>query len=389
MVGVAAEGFNGTGVRALDVWVPISMAGTLTSRRAATDRTANWLLIGERLKPGVPIAQAAAEMDLIGPTLETEHTEENRSLMLRLLPLSPVPGNAGPMVAFLAVLTVIVSLVLIVACANVAGMLLARAGVRRQEMAVRAAIGAGRARLVRQLLTETLLMFVLGGMTGLLLARGMTAVLTSLLPALPFPVDLSLTFDARVIGFTVGLSLAAALLCGLAPALQASRADVLSHLRNDQGLSGRLRLRHAFVVCQVAFSIVLIIVAGLFVRALQRAASVDLGFDPHGVELASLDLTQGGYSPEAGALLAREFVDRLSALPDVQHATLASTVPGGFEVRRQEVAMAGASPADGRGVDVDWNIVEPGYFSTLRTAISAGRLQQRRPRWRAVGRYRQ
>jgi len=375
VVGVASEGFHGTGVRAVDVWVPMNMAAAVTAQAAATltDRAAHWLLIGGRLKPDLSVSQAAAEMDVIGRTLERAYPEQNRGTGLRLMASSPVPGNGGPMVAFLALLIVIVSLVLIVACANVAGVLLARGAARRQEMALRLAIGAGRARLVRQLLTETVLLFVLGGTVGLLLARGMVSVLVSLLPTLPFPVDLSLTLDGRVIAYTVGLSLLAALLSGLAPALQASKADVLSGLRNDPGLAGRLRLRHAFVIGQVAISIVLIISAGLFLRALQRAASIDPGFDPRGVELASLDLAQAGYTKTTGPLFARELVDRVRELSDVQSVTVATSVPGGFEVRREALAVPGVQPPNGRFFTVDWNVVEPGFFATLRTPISAGR----------------
>ncbi|PYR54026.1 MAG: hypothetical protein DMF95_01765 [Acidobacteria bacterium] len=375
VVGVASEGFHGTGVRAVDVWVPMNMAAAVTAQAAATltDRAAHWLLIGGRLKPDLSVSQAAAEMDVIGRTLEHAYPEQNRGTGLRLMASSPVPGNGGPMVAFLALLIVIVSLVLIVACANVAGVLLARGAARRQEMALRLAIGAGRARLVRQLLTETVLLFVLGGTVGLLLARGMVSVLVSLLPTLPFPVDLSLTLDGRVIAYTVGLSLLAALLSGLAPALQASKADVLSGLRNDPGLAGRLRLRHAFVIGQVALSIVLIISAGLFLRALQRAASIDPGFDPRGVELASLDLAQAGYTKTTGPLFARELVDRVRELSDVQSVTVATSVPGGFEVRREALAVPGVQPPNGRFFTVDWNVVEPGFFATLRTPISAGR----------------
>jgi predicted permease len=376
VVGVASEGFHGTGVRALDVWVPMNMVAAVTAPGTAmlTDRAADRVLIGGRLKPGASVAGAAAEMDVIGRTLEREYPEQNRGTGLRLVASSPVPGNGGPIVAFLALLMVIVSLVLVIACANVAGVLLARAAARRQEIALRLAIGAGRARLVRQLLTETILLFALGGATGLLLARGMTSLLVTLLPTLPFPVDLSLTLDSRVIVFTAGLSLVAALLSGLAPALQAAKADVLSGLRNDAGLVGRLRLRHAFVIGQVTFSIVLIIGAGLFVRALQRAASIDPGFDPHGVELASLDLSQAGYTNTTGPRFARELVDRVRELPDVQSATVASGLPGGFEVRRQPLTVPGVPPPSGqRFFIVDWNIVETGYFATLRTPIAAGR----------------
>ncbi len=375
VVGVASEGFHGTGVRALDLWVPMNMAAAATSpgTTALTDRAAGWLLIGGRLKPGSSLPQAAAEMDVVGRTLEREYPEQNRGVGLQVKALSPVPGNRGPMVAFVALLTAIVSCVLIVACANVAGMLLARAAARRPEMALRLAIGAARARLVRQLLTETVLLFVLGGTVGLLLARVMTALLASRLPTLPFPVDLSLSLDARVGAFAAGLSLVAALASGLAPALHASKASVLPGLRNDAGLVGRLRLRHAFVISQVALSIVLVIGGGLFLRALQRAASIDPGFDAHDVELASIDLAQAGYTITTGPRFARALIDRVRALPDVQTATIASTLPGGFEVRRESLGVPGVSGPDGVFFVVDWNVVEPGYFATLRIPLVAGR----------------
>jgi predicted permease len=374
VLGVAAEGFHGTGVRALDVWVPMGMVGTVTSRGTLADRGARGFLIGGRLKASVSIAQAAAEIDVIGKTLEHEYQEQNRRTGLRLLASSPVPGNVGPIVAFVALLTVIVSFVLIIACANVAGVLLARAAARRQEMALRLAIGAGRARLIRQLLTETVLLFVLGGVSGLLLAWGMTSVLVSRLPTLPFPVAVSLTLDGRVFAFTAGLSLVAALLSGLAPALDASRADLLSGLKNDAPLGGRRRLRYGVVIAQVAFSIVLLIGAGLFIRALHRSASIDPGFDSHGVELISIDLAQAGYTNMTGPPFVRELLDRIRQMPEVQTATIATALPGGFEVRREALTVAGGlSLSTEAFVSVDWNVVEPGYFATLRTPIVAGR----------------
>ena len=171
---------------------------------------------------------------------------------------------------------------------------------------MRLAIGAGRGRLIRQMLVESTLLFLVGGGAGLALARVMTTALVSLLPALPVPVDVTLALDARAVAFTLGLSLVAAILSGLAPALHASKAEVVGGLKADaQGGPERTRLRNAFVVSQVAFSIVLVVGAGLFGRALQRAATIDPGFDPRGVELAFLDLSLSGYTDTTGPVFAQ------------------------------------------------------------------------------------
>jgi predicted permease len=376
IVGVASEGFHGTTVRAGDVWVPLNMIATVTPQppAARTDRAAVWLLVGARLKRGVALAQAAADVDTIGRTLVQEYPNENRGTGVQLQMSSPVPGNATIIAAFLTLLMGIVLLVLAITCANVSGVLLARAAARRVEIAVRLAMGAGRARLVRQLLAEATLLFAVGGVFGVLLARGLISLLVASLPALPFPVDVSLALDRRAAVFTAGLSLIAALLSGLVPALQASKTDVVSALKDDARAPGRLRLRHVFVTAQVCFSIVLITVAGLFVRALQRAGSNDPGFDPHGVELASVNLLQAGYTETTGPRFARELLDRVRGLPDVQHASLALVLPGGFETQRRGLTVPGVTPPNGqRFFGVDWNVVEPGYFATLRLPIVAGR----------------
>jgi putative ABC transport system permease protein len=270
-------------------------------------------------------------------------------------------------------LTIIVSLVLAVACANVAGVLLARATARRQEIAVRLTLGAGRGRLVRQLLTETLLLFVLGGAAGLWLARAAMSVLSASVLS-SFGLDVPLVFDMRVIAFTTGLTLLAALFAGLAPALQGSKADVASALKGETPAPARLRLRHLLLAAQVALSLLLVAMAGLCARALQHAGSVDPGFDPHGIELASIDLPPAEYTNATGPPFARELVDRVRRLPDVSAATVAAAVPGGFETRRQALSVPGVSPPNGqRFFGVDWNVVEPDYFSTLRIPLMAGR----------------
>src|SRR6185295_18874061 len=197
-----------------------------------------------------------------------------------------------------------------------------------------------------------------------------------LLPTLPVPVDVSLPLDARAVGFTLGLSLVAAVLAGLAPAFHASRAELIGGLKAD-ARSGpeRLRLRNAFVVAQVAFSIVLVVGAGLFVRALERATEIDPGFDPHGVELAALDLSLAGYTADTGRVFARQLIQRVRELPGVQSATLAAMVPlGGGGLGLGGLAVPGVQPPDGgRFFDADWNVVTPGYFATMKMALASGR----------------
>src|SRR5436309_9670118 len=215
-----------------DVWAPVSMIDVVTRSGGAagaplTTRAHGFLVVGGRLKPGVTIAQAASEIASISRAIESDHPDLGDGRRLRLSKSSPIPEQARlPVGAFLALLMTIVSIVLLIACTNLASVLIARATARRREIAVRLAIGAGRARLVRQLLTETLMLFVLGGGGGLLLARMATSLVVRLLPAVPLPINVALALDSRAIAFTGGLSLLAAVLSGLAPALHASRADV-------------------------------------------------------------------------------------------------------------------------------------------------------------------
>ena len=367
VVGVAAEGFQGTGIRSPDLWVPL---------RPNNRRAASWLMLGGRLRPGVSISQAAAELETLGRVLAAEHASDNKDTGLTARALSPVPGEAGPIGAFLTLLMAIVGVVLVIACTNVSGMLLARAAGRRREIAVRLAIGGGRRRIVRQLMTETLVLFAIGASAGLVLALWMTSALASQLPQLPFPIDLALSLDARVVIFAMVVSLLASLASGLAPAVQASKGDLIVDLKDDlPRVFGRLRLRHAFVVGQVSLSILLVVIAGLFVRALQQIASNDPGFDPNGVELASIDFSLGGYTNATTPVVAREIVDGVRRLPNVAAATVAAVLPGGFEgIGLGGLSVPGVVPPDGAPAFFPvWNIVEPGYFATLRMPLLAGR----------------
>ena len=379
VIGVTPEGFHGTTVLTSDLWVPVNMVGELASRlppAILTSRESAWLVMGARLKPGVTVGQAQGELANIGRALEQEFPDANRGKGLRVVASSPVPGDGAPVAAFMAVLMAIVMLVLAIACANVAGVLLARATTRRREIAVRVAIGAGRGRLIRQMLVESTLLFLIGGSGGLVLARLMTGALLSLLPAVPLPIDVTLALDGRAVVFTLTLSLVAAILSGLAPAFHASRAEVVGALKSDtQGGPERIWLRHAFVVSQVALSIVLVVGAGLFARALQRASEIDPGFDPHGVELATLDLSLGGYTADTGRVFARELIRRVRETPGVQAAALSAVMPlGDRGIGLGGLAVPGVELRNGRRFfDVDWNVITPGYFATMKMALSTGR----------------
>jgi len=373
IVGVAASDFHGTTVGSPDVWVPAGETPFVD--RGYDAREFGWGLAGARLKPGVSVGHAAAEMNALARALARDYPAENRGLTLGVSRSSPIPAGLRLLVAgFLTFLMMLVSVVLAIACANVAGVLLARAAARRREMAIRLAIGAGRGRLVRQLLVETMVLFAVACAAGLWLAHGMTALLLSTLPAFPIPVDVSLPLDGRVTAFTIGVSLVTSLLSGLAPALHASKANVVDALKDGvQGAAERLRARHGFVVGQVAFSVLLVVTAGLLVRALGRASSVDQGFDPHGVEAVTLDLTLGGYTRESGPLFVRDLVGRVRELPGVQAAAAAFAAPNDRLTGFSLSIPGRTSPRGESSVQAVGNIVTPGFFATTRIEIVAGR----------------
>jgi predicted permease len=391
VIGVAAVSFRGLGVTAPDLWLPVSMVGLVmpdAGSRVLRERGMPLLLAGARLRPGVSRPQASAEVAAIGAALQREHpSTEARTAPPRpgfrdvgsggftwsAETASPIPYGVRALVAgFLGLLMALVSTVLAIACANLAGVLLSRAVTRRQEMAIRAALGGARARLVRQLFTETLLLFAIGGAAGLLVARGLVRFLAALLPAYQVPINLSVPLDGHVLAFTLGVSFVAAMLSGLAPALHGSRADVVTALKADvQGPTDRLWLRQTFVVAQIAFSILLVVVALLLVRGFDQQASIARGFEPRGVDVASLDLSQAGYTAATGPAFAKRLLDAVRALPEVQDASLADHAPEPGSRSFGSLSVPGLPEI--RDAHFAWTLVAPRYFRTVRTPVLKGR----------------
>jgi len=390
VAGVAREGFLGMTVVAPDAWVPASMIAALNPEsggRWLATRGADWMMLGGRLKRGVSRAQASAEIAAIGAALAREFPVKydflppgpgpaDLSFVWSAEPSSPIPSGLRVIVAgFLTLLMSIVAVVLVIACANLAGVLLARGVVRRREIAVRTAIGAGRGRVVRQLLTETTLLFALGGIAGLLLARALTSLLVTLLPAFPLPVNVSVPLDGRVVAFSLGISFVAALLCGLVPALHASKPEVVSALKDDApAATDRLRLRNTFVVAQVAFSVVLVVTAAILVRDVDRVTSVDRGFDSRQVDVASVNLSMAGYTATTGSAFARQLIERVRAIPGVEAASLSDRQPDPGSMMMGGLTVDGVSPPQGQPYFYpNWNVVDSQYFATLRIPLLAGR----------------
>ena len=391
VVGVAREGFLGMTVVAPDVWVPASMIAALspesggrllTHARGRLD-DARWPFEAGRAEgAGVrrdrgdrrrPRARVPGEV-----RLPAARTWSNRSLVrLERRALVAHPVRAACHRRWLS------------DAAHVDR--LGRAGdrvreprrrpararvVRRREIAVRTAIGAGRGRVVRQLLTETTLLFALGGLAGLLLARVLTSLLVSLLPAFPVPVNVSVPLDGRVVAFSLVVSFVAALLCGLAPALHASKSDVVSALKDDAPApTDRLRLRNTFVVAQVAFSVLLVITAAILVRDVDRVTSVDRGFDSHQVDVASVDLSMAGYTARDW-FSVRAPVDRARARDsrrrgrNAERSTARSRHDGDGRTSPSDGVLAAARTA-GTSTRTGTSSSRR-YFATLRIPLSPG-----------------
>jgi putative ABC transport system permease protein len=387
VVGIAPRGFTGTLLGGgPSVWTPMSIHDVLQPNFDWYEqRRGLFLFAFGRLKPGISVDQAAANVRTVFAQLEQSFPNDNkgRSAGARALldaRLNPNGDGGAQVVQISMILMGVVGIVLLIACANIANLLLARANRRRKEIAIRLALGAARRRLVRQLLTESVLLALLGGTLGLFLAYWLVETLAATTVPLPLPVDDNLALDGRVVGFTALLALATGVLFGLAPAVQASRPDVLPVLKNEvlpQGSSRRgwlavFNLRQTLVVVQVALSLVSLVAAALFLRSLTDSLRADPGFERRGVLVMTFNLGRDGYTPERGQVFYQQIAERVSTLPGVRHAAVAQNAPltGGL---LRSVYPEGADTTTRDRILVQVNSVSPGYFDTVSIPLVRGR----------------
>jgi predicted permease len=380
VVGVAPPGFQGckTGLRT-EIWLPLGMDQQIWGSTRINERGVSWLNVLGVLRSGVDARQADNELNLqmqrIVDRYPVDHQGANR---LSTDPLWRTPFGANVYLSgTLPILLALAAVLLLLACANVANLLLVRSVARRREFAIRLSMGASRWRMVRQLMIENLLIAFAGGAAALLCTLWTAKTLATFLPATTLPLSINGSVDSTVLLATVAVSILTAVVSGIVPALRASSLSPITVLKDEAlNASGGLhksRLSGGLVVAQVALSLLLLACAGLFVRSLQKAQQADPGFDPNHVFLASFDLDPMGYTDKTGMEFQRQLLERLNALPGVQSATLADFSPLGFSIHSDGVLPEGYVPRVHESIEVDRGKVGPGYLQTLRTPLISGR----------------
>jgi predicted permease len=392
IVGVAERKFEG--VQALfqvQMFVPMAMAGEMTDKdKPLEDRRQRWVQVFGRMKPGVELREVKGSLaPLFHRTLEMEvqqkefaHTTPYTRQQFLRITLDAIPGGRGQDVvrqfleAPLWAMMAMVALVLLIACANVANLMIARAASRQKEIAVRLALGAGRARIVRQLLVEGLLLAVAGGLVGLIISPWAIRLLIGIMPETDPPLRFAVDPNLRLVFFTMAVSLATAVIFGLAPALQAARPNIAPVLKDQAGAvagGGQARWRKMLVVAQVSLSLLLLIAAGLFGRSLHNLKSLNPGFEVSGLLSFQVDPTLNGYNPERAKLFYRQLTESLATLPGVSSAALCVVPPLTFDEWDSSVTVEGYVAKPGEDMNPRVNHVSPGYFGTLKISLYQGR----------------
>lgn len=389
VIGVAPESFTGTKFAlAMDFWTPISMAEELRrSPKLLEDRGSHWMNVIGRIKPGVTLDQASAELSGIATRLN-EAYPNNRASGTHALVMTETDGRFEDLGSTFksggAIAMAIVGLILLIACANVANLMLARAAARRKEIGIRLALGASRTRLIRQLLTESMLLSVLGGGLGLLFAVWVTKLMDGFVPVLEYTIIKDFfAIDSRALMFTLVVSLATGLIFGLAPALQASNPAVVPVLkglpevpqRGRHGLFARFTLRNVLVVSQVALSLMVLVCGGLFIKSFRKAQTMDPGFNnPNGL-IVTLSPQLVGYDNEQTRNFYKQLVERTRNLPGVEFAGMARLMPlGDSSNSNGPVLKEGETlPRGSSGRTIMTNVIGPGYFNTMQIPFVEGR----------------
>ncbi|MGZ5553691.1 MAG: ABC transporter permease, partial [Chthoniobacterales bacterium] len=388
VVGVAPDNFTGTDVGvAPDLWVPMAMRAWVTPGTLDwyENRRALMLNLIARLKPGVSLTSAEAQMKTVAQQLREAYPEFNEDRTVALVSLETAktqsfagPGNENGIRNVSVLLLVAASSILLIACANVANLLLARATTREREMAVRLALGAGRGRILRQLLTESVLLALLGGLGGVVLAYWLGDVLLALVPTTPVPLALDPSPDLRVLSYAFLLALVSGVIFGLAPALQMARWDLTQGLRERASTGGhsgsRWNLRNILVVAQIAVSLLLLVGSGLFLKAFHKAQAINPGFRTQDLALVTIDLNLAGYNNARALQTVRQVLDELRRNPQVHGADAGEWVPLGFGGIGKTIFVEGRdSSAELNRRFANVGAITPGYFDTLGIPVLQGR----------------
>ena len=377
IVGVAPAGFFGTElIYTPEIWVPIAMAPQIENTDLDQRRNQNYFVVG-RLMPGISMKQAEASLNVIATALGREYPDADAGVSIVLSP----PGMAGTMLrggitGFSAVLMAVSGMVLMIACVNLASLLLARAADRRKETAIRMALGAGRSHLVRQLLTESMVLSIAGGAAGVLIALWFTALFNAWRPPIDVPVIPQVLVDTRVLLFAAAISFATGLLFGLVPALQSTGATLTPALKNEAPLEKlrKLNLRDVLVCAQVALSVTLLIGSVLVVRSLQHAMSLRLGFEPRHAASVSYDLALEGYDEARGREFQRRVLEKVRSTPGIEAAGITGALPLTLNISNSSIYLEGKpAPRAGDAPMVAMYHATPGYLQTMQTRLIAGR----------------
>jgi putative ABC transport system permease protein len=393
IIGVSAARFNGVTVGShFDVAIPvcseaiIPLTGDADGQKFLDEPSSRWLSVIARLKPNISAETATAHLKIIAPGIFADtvspqwRTEEQKDFLAGTLLTEPAPAGISDLQNYnqpLKILMIVVALVLLIACANLAGLMLARAATRRKEIAVRLAMGASRARLIRQLLTESILLSSLGALGGTLLARWGCALLVRLISTSQYHAFVEISLDNRVLGFTIGIALLTGLLFGLIPALRSSRVSLTSAMKGAQSdvaqTRSHLRPGRWIVASQIALSLVVVVTAGLFMRSFKNLVSVDTGFERSNLLLIGTDFQNANVSADQRAMLSGEILERLRSLPGSISASESFVTPiSGYMWGLHFTLPNGQGPSKGLA-GAYMNFVSPGYFATLHTAVLSGR----------------